>query len=36
MEIVDNVFSTGLIKGFFIKEQALIIKGEGFNVLIVG
>jgi len=36
LKIMENVYSTGPIKGFFIKEQALIIKGEGFNVLFVG
>jgi len=36
MEIVENVLSTGPLKAFSLREQALIIKGNGFNVLIVG
>ncbi len=36
MELIENVYSTGPISGFFIKEQAMVIKCENFNVLVVG
>ncbi|MBD6956412.1 MAG: MBL fold metallo-hydrolase [Thermoplasmatales archaeon] len=35
-ELVNNVYSTGPMGSMFIREHAMVIRGNGFNVLIVG
>lgn len=34
--LYEHVYSTGPLKGFFIREHGLVIEGDGFNVLMVG